>query len=47
MDSQADGRSLWWMRDAKSGAITLRGWLGLPPPVEYIALLNASRDSET
>jgi len=47
MDSQADGRSLWWMRDAKSGAITLRGWLGLPPPVEYIALLGASRDSET
>jgi len=44
MDSQTHGRSLWWTRDAERGAITLRGWQGLPPPVEYAALLGRARD---
>jgi type VI secretion system protein ImpM len=44
MDSQSQGRTLWWMRDAVAGSITLRGWQGMPPPVEYATLLQESRD---
>lgn len=40
MEGQTSGRSLWWMRNSEAGAISLRGWQGLPPPVEFAALLD-------
>ena len=42
METQGHGRSLWWMRDDRSGATTLRGWQGLPPPAEYTVMLHTA-----
>ena len=45
MGTQGFGRSLWWMRDDRSGISTLRGWQGLPPPVEYTLMLRVAAEA--
>ncbi len=42
METQGLKCSLWWMRDDRTRTTALRGWQGLPPPVEYTMMLHAA-----
>jgi type VI secretion system protein ImpM len=45
MESQGKAQSLWWTRDEVARLISLRGWQGLPAPVEYVSFLEVTREA--